>query len=238
MPRAKVIPVEKPDKPDFSCRFCKAKFVREGAFIKHLCRTKRRFIDRELPHVRLGFAAYLKFYKFNYRKDKTIEHFNDSPYYDAFVKFGKYMIDVKAIEPMEFTQFLIEKGNAVPIDKWATDAVYETYVRHRTMKESPEVAAERTIMLMQQWAIDSGHNYKDFFRLIPTPRAVHWIRSGRISPWMLYATASGQELLGRLNDEEVSIVASYIDPTIWTRRIKLFSKQVDDLAAMFKEVGL
>jgi hypothetical protein len=235
MPKPKAIPVTA---PQYECFFCKKEFKREGTFLKHLCEKKRRFTDRELPHVRLGYLAYQKFYKFNYRREINIDHFNNSQYYNAFVKFGKYMIDVNAIDPMEFIQFLIEKGASIPVDRWATDAVYETYVRMRTMKESPETAAERTILLMQQWAIESGNDYKDFFRLIPTPLAVHWIRSGRISPWMLYATQSGQELLGRLDNEQVAIVSQYIDPAIWTKRIKLFEKEINSLAKILEEVGI
>lgn len=229
---------KQPQTVEFRCRFCDKEFKKEGSFLKHLCARKSRFIDRDLPQVRLGYAAYLKFYKFNYRKEPSFELFIASKYYNAFVNFGKYMVDVQAIEPMEFVQFVIEKGASLPVDRWGTDTVYETYVRQRTMRETPEVAAERTILLMQQWAIETGNDYRDFFRLISTPRAVHWIRSGRISPWMLYATASGLELLARLSDEEVNIVSSYIDPTSWARRIKLFAREVDGLRAIFKEVGL
>jgi len=235
MPKAKV--TEKPV-DDFVCRFCDKVFVRESSFVKHLCEKKKKFIDRELPHVRLGYSVYCLFYKFNYGKEQPADHFRKSKLYNAFVQFGRYMIDVQAIEPLEFAQFVIEKGASLPIDRWGTDAVYETYVRNRTMKETPEVAAERTILLMQQWAIESGNDYRDFFRLISTPRAVHWIRSGRISPWMLYATQSGQELLQRFNGEEVNIVSGYIDPAMWKRRIKLFAKEVDSLSEIFKEVGL
>lgn len=222
----------------YACHFCKKEFKYEGTFLKHLCEKKRRFIDRDLPQVRLGFLAYQRFYKFNYRREPDGEHFRNSKYYSAFVKFGKYMIDVNAVEPMEFAQFVIEKGASLPVDRWGTDTVYKTYIRERTMKESPEAAAERTILIMQQWAIDTGNDYRDFFRKIATPRAVSMIQLGRISPWMLYATASGQELLQRLDPEQVNIVSSYIDPTVWRRRIKLFEKDVASLAAILKEAGI
>lgn len=224
--------------PDFACHFCKKVFKFEGSFLKHLCEQKRRFIDRDMPQARLGYSVYHRFYKFNYRKEPDGEHFRKSKYYNAFVKFGKYMIDVNAIDPMSFAQFVIEKGASIPVDRWSTDVVYETYVRDRTMKESPEVAAERTIMLMQQWSIDTGNDYRDFFRKIETPLAVHWIRSGRISPWMLYATDSGQSLLSRLSNNQVKMISDYIDPTIWTRRIKLFKDDVTSLIKILKEEGI
>jgi hypothetical protein len=173
------------------CRFCKLVFKRESTLAKHLCKKKKRFLDRELPHIRLAFIAYQKFMNFNYNKTPTDEQFRNSPHYEFFVRFGKYVEDVKAIDPPSFMYFCIKQGAGLSIDKWGTDAVYETYVRHRTMNESPQDAAERTIRLMYQWSVDTGNDYKDFFRLITTTLATNWIKLGRISPWMLYGTESG-----------------------------------------------
>lgn len=231
------MPKGKKSDPDFKCHFCKKVFVHEASFLKHLCEQKKRHIDRDLPHVRLGFLAYRKFFKFNYRREPDFEHFRKSRHYGVFCHFGQYMLDVRASNPMEYAQFMIEKGASVPIDRWSTDAAYETYIRHRNANESPGTAVERAVRLIEQWSVESGHALTDFFRLIPTPLAVDFIRSGKISPWMLYATRSGQDLLARFNREELNIVSTYVDPVLWKRRINYHQKELRKLQTIFNEIG-
>lgn len=227
------VEVEKP-----VCAFCKKAFSGDKVIARHLCRLKARFLDRDLPAQRLGFVAFQIFYRFNYRKTVDGEYFRKSKHYELFVKFGAYMVGVKVHDPSDFSRFVIEKGASLPITKWPTDAVYETYLHHKNMTEMPEAAAERTILLMEQWSVESGNDFRDFFRLIPGPLAVQFIRSGRISPWMLYATKSGQELLQRLGSEELNIVAKHINPALWKRRITLHAQEVENLSVIFEEVGL
>jgi hypothetical protein len=46
------------------------------------------------------------------------------------------------------------------------------------------------------------------------------LSNGRVSPWILWATKSGRELLGKLNEDQLNVIAGVIDPDHWKRRIK------------------
>jgi len=202
-----------------------------------MCEQKRRFTNKDSKYVRLGFLAYNRFYEISQAvgsKKRTYESFAKSSYYTAFTKFGKYIIDVNAIDPEKFIDFVITSG--VKLDKWCSDAVYETYIRELNKKETAERAVERGILLMQQWGMENDRPYNVFFREISKPRAIHWIKSGRISPWIIFNSASGYELLNSFNDHELNLINEYLEPTFWSRKFQvrnedvLFVKQVLETA--------
>ena len=202
-----------------------------------MCEQKRRFTNKDSKYVRLGFLAYNRFYEISQAvgsKKRTYESFARSSYYTAFTKFGKYIIDVNAIDPEKFIDFVITSG--VKLDKWCSDAVYETYIRELNKKETAERAVERGILLMQQWGMENDRPYNVFFREISKPRAIHWIKSGRISPWIIFNSTSGSELLNSFNDHELNLINEYLEPTFWSRKFQvrnedvLFVKQVLETA--------
>lgn len=136
----------------FECQYCKRSFKREKTLSVHLCEPKRRYLNKDAKYVRLGYLAYNRFYALTQgsKKDKTYDNFASSNYYTGFTKFGRYILDINAIDPEKFIDFVI--NNSVHLDKWCSDSVYETYIRELNKKETAERAIERGILLMQQWA--------------------------------------------------------------------------------------
>jgi len=143
----------------FECQFCKKSFKREKTLAVHLCEQKRRWINRDEKYVRLGFLAYNRFYEITQgaTKQKTYEHFTKSNYYTGFTRFGKHTLEINAIDPERFIDFVIT--NSIALDKWCSDAVYETYIRELNKKETAERAIERGILLMQQWSRENDRPY-------------------------------------------------------------------------------
>ena len=83
----------------YSCQFCKKEFVKESTLESHVCESKRRHLEIDDRGVQLGFRAFLRFFEVAAKSSRTKNYsdFVSSPYYRAFVKFGKYIIGVKAI---------------------------------------------------------------------------------------------------------------------------------------------
>lgn len=222
----------------FECQFCGKSFKREKTLAVHLCEQKRRFINRDAKYVRLGFLAYNMFYKLtqNATKDKTYENFAKSHYYTGFTKFGKHILDINAINPEKFIEFVVLAS--IPIDKWCTDSVYEKYIRELNKKETAERAVERGILLMQQWSRDNDRPYNVFFREISRPRLIHWIKSGRISPWIIFNCDTGSSAMDAMNDYELNLVNEYLEPTFWSRKFSTRKEDVDFVQMVLKEAGL
>lgn len=222
----------------FQCQFCEKSFKREKTLAVHLCEPKRRWINRDEKYVRLGFLAYNRFYEITQgaTKPKTYEHFSKSNYYTAFTKFGRYILDINAIDPEKFIDFVIT--TSVPLDKWTSDAVYETYIRELNKKETAERAVERGILLMQQWSREHDRPYNVFFREISRPRLIHWIKSGRISPWIIFNCDSGDASIAAMTDHEQSMIMAYLEPTFWQRKFSTRQDDVEFVKMVLKEAGL
>lgn len=225
---------------EFNCEFCSATFARERTLLAHFCEKKRRLFDKDTKSVRMGFHVYQKFWLYSYpyskKKTKTYEDFVNFSEYSTFTSFGKHLIDIRAINPDRFIEFLLK--NSVKIVDWKKDEVYLTYIRELSKSESPDAAVERNILLMQQWANDNECAWVDFFRNVQPSAAVHYIKSGRISPWVMYTTQSGQDMLARLSDEQIEMVRKYIDPDFWQLKFKHNIKDFEDYRDMLTEAGL
>lgn len=229
---------EAPKEHDLVCSHCGKGFVHEATFLKHACEQKRRYIDRDEKHVKLGFRAYARFYEVAYAgaKTQTYEMFSKSQFYKAFVQFGRHVLDINAVSPNAYIDFLI-KGR-VPIDNWRSQTVYDLYVRELSKKESPDAALERNFLLMQQWALETGEEWTDFFRRVPTPLAVMQIRAGRISPWVLYTAPSAEELLARFTAEQTQLVLPALDPEFWNLKLEQNAADVEMIRETLTEAGL
>ena len=222
----------------FECQFCKKTFQREKTLAVHLCEQKRRHINRDDKYVRLGFLAYNRFYEITQgsKTQKTYEHFAKSNYYTGFTKFGRHMLEINAIDPEKFIDFVITAS--IPLDSWCKDSVYESYIRELNKKETAERAVERGILLMEQWGREHDRPFNVFFREISRPRLIHWIKSGRISPWIIFNCDSGDAAIASMTDNEHHMINEYLEPTFWTRKFSTRQEDVEFVQMVLKEAGL
>ena len=94
------------------CQYCKKDFARETSLAVHVCEPKRRRQERAERGVELGFQAYIRFYEMSQgsARLKTFDDFADSPYYRAFVKFGRYCVSTRTINPKQFLEWLLKNN--------------------------------------------------------------------------------------------------------------------------------
>jgi len=222
----------------FICAYCNKSFSKENTLTVHMCEQKRRHMVQNDKPVRLGYRAYQLFYtkNTNSKEPKTYKEFAKSSYYTAFVRFGKHILDINAIDPEKFIEFVLRMG--VKLDNWCKDSVYEEYVRDLTKRESVDRAVERNILLMQQWSLQEEQEWTKFFDKITPQLAVHWIKTGRISPWIIYGCDAAQNLLDRMNDEQIKMVAEYIDPIYWRKRLIKQREDAQWIQGVFKSAGV
>jgi len=214
------------EKKMFECQYCNAKFKSERTLMVHVCEPKRRWINKDEKYSRLAFYAFNRFYELTHAVGKPIDFdmFAKSKFYLGFTKFGKHIININAINPEEFIDFVIQ--NSVKLDKWTSDSVYNTYVQELNRKESADRAVERSILLMQKWGEEYERPFNKFFKEVSKPLAIHYIKSGRISPWVIFNSDNGAELIDSFSDEELIIINDYLEPAFWTRK---FNARVEDV---------
>jgi hypothetical protein len=191
-----------------------------------MCPKKRRWADREMTHVRLGYRVFQMFYELSttVSKPKSMEDFIRSQYYEAFVKFGRSCVRNEYLEPEKFAEWLIKNGKKLA--DWSKDSLYDEFLLEYVKKETGIRALERSVLYLAEWAKDNACDWQDYFKIVSTPRAVHDIRAAKISPWLLYLSDTGRELLTRFNDEQVKMINHIIDAKFW---FKVFAKNTEEV---------
>ena len=210
----------------YVCEYCNSGYVRESTLMAHVCEKKRRALQKDERRVRLGFYAFNQFYKLSAgaKKDKTYEEFCKSSYYNAFVKFGSFVSNVKPLYPEKYINYVVT--SQVKLDHWCREEMYEAYAVELIKKEGVETALERSVTTMVEWAEDKSAPWNHYFIHVGVNQAVWHIRDGKISPWLILNCKSGKELLSKLNDEQLTMVYHIMDPSHWAVR---FKRQLNDV---------
>lgn len=214
---------------DQKCKWCDREFRSERTMIAHMCPRKRRWADRDMTHIRLAFRVYQMFYEITTTstKSRTHEDFIRSQYYEGFVKFGRACVHNQWLNPEQYAQWLITQGKK--LRDWDKDATYNEYLLEYVKKETGLRALERTILYLTQWSEEHGTQWNSYFRVVSTSRAVHDIRAARISPWVIYLSDGGSQLLQKFSDEQVNMISAIIDAGFW---FQVFNKNPQDVDAV------
>lgn len=223
--------IELVDQPN-ECVHCGKKFMHDRTLISHLCENKRRALQRDEKRVQAGFMVYNRFYQLtqNARLPKTYEDFCKSSFYNAFVKFGSFINNINPLYPDKFIDHVIKSG--VKLDHWCKDSLYETYLYEMIKTEPVEAAIQRSLQHMMEWADQNQSKFNHYFLYVNHNRAVHDIKDGKVSPWIILNCQSGKDMIKNFTDEQLEIIAPAFDVPYW---IKLFKKKPDDVE-LVKEI--
>jgi hypothetical protein len=222
----------------FTCVHCKRSFMKESTLVAHMCENKRRALQKDEKRVQAGLMAYNRFYQLtqNAKKLKSYEDFCKSSYYNAFVKFGSFVNNTNPLYPDKFIDFVIKSG--VKLDHWCRDALYETYLYEMIKIEPVEAAVQRSLQTMMEWGDVSQAQFNHYFNYVNHNRAVHDIRNGKISPWLILNCKSGKTMLAGFNDEQLELIAPALDMAYWVKKFKQQPEDVILVKEICKEAGI
>jgi len=224
-------------KIDYRCQYCEKTFQRESSLAVHVCEQKKRYQSRDEQGTRLGLQAYLRFYEVTQgsAKLKTFDDFARSPYYKAFVKFGRHCVAINAVNTPRFIDWVVEKNKK--IDHWCRDAVYTEYLHDYLRRENVNDALARAIEQSIRWSEQHSNPSHDFLRYGNSNVISYAITTGRISAWVLYNCESGQRFLDDLNQEQIAMVWSWIDPEFWQRKFRDYPADQEYAREMLAKAG-
>ncbi len=222
----------------YKCEYCQKEFVKEKTLAVHVCEQKRRHLSKTEKHVQAGLLTYQRFYDITQKgkNKKTFDDFAESPYYTAFVKFGSFLVNTAPIYPERFIDFVVKSG--VKLDHWCRDELYYTYVTELIKTEPADGAIQRSIKTMMDWGDNNAAPWEHYFQYVNLNRATHDVKEGLVSPWLVLNTKSGKDMLKRMNDEQLEIIASVIDPQHWMRRFKSLPADVELVKDIIKEAKI
>lgn len=225
----------------FVCKYCNRSYSKESVLTAHLCEPKRRAQQQNEQGVQLGFTSYLRFYELTQgsAKFKTYEDFSASPYYSAFVRYGRHLVAIRAINTGSFTDWLLK--NNKKLDHWCKDSLYAEWLVQYIRKESVQDAMERALKEMQEYAGNEKkleNNFSNYFSLGSSNRISKHISDGRISPWIVFNCSSGVDWLTRASQEQLQIIMPMIDPDFWQQKFKDYVSDTEWVKDILKTAGL
>lgn len=221
----------------FRCQYCDKVFRRESSLAVHMCEAKRRYQERDEIGVQLGLQAYLRFYEITQgsARLKTFDDFVQSPYYRAFVKFGRYCVSIRAVNTARFIDWVVRQNKK--IDHWCKDSVYTEYLTAHVRSEAATDALARALEAAIDWAEKTGNPDRDYLRYGNDNAICHAVTSGRITGWILYNSDSGTEFLARLNPEQVTMIWNMIDADFWQKRFRDYPADTEYVREMLCQAG-
>jgi hypothetical protein len=223
----------------YVCEYCSTGYTREKTLIVHICEQKRRHLQQKEKRVQLGFYAFNQFYKLSAgaKKEKTYTDFCKSQYYNAFVKFGSFISNVRPLYPEKYIDYVVT--SRVKLDHWCKEEMYEKYAIELIRKEGVETALERSVMTMMEWADENTPApWNHYFQHIGLNTAIWNIKDGKISPWLILNCKTGKDMLGKFNDEQLDMIYHVLDPAHWAMRFKRNPKDVELVKEVVKESNL
>lgn len=221
----------------FECGFCQRSFRRESSLAVHMCEPKRRHSERDERGVQLGLQAFLKFYQTlqGSSRLKTWDDFVASSYYRAFVKWGRYCVDTRAIMPERFLDWLLT--NNKKIDQWASDRTYTEYLIQYLPREAVQDALRRAELWSQDWSERAGAPAHDCLRYGNHNAVCHAVVTGRLSAWVLYNCESGRAFLSQIDPQQMQMLWPYINSDTWSRRFQDYAADQAWAEAKLSEWG-
>jgi len=219
------------------CEFCENEFVRETSLAKHICERKRRYQDKDKPANRIGFQAFLQFYKrsVSSKKTKTYDDFIRSAYYIAFIKFGSYCVDANVLNVSRFVDYLLKEK--VSIDTWAKDKHYTDFIIDYCKSEDPLDAIARSIETTIELAKQDQIQTKDIFRYGNKNKICFELTKGKISPWMIYHSNSGLQFIESLDVTQQKMIFQYIHPEQWAIKFKRCNNIIPEVKELLNAGG-
>ena len=172
----------------------------------------------------------------NAKIPKTYDNFADSSYYNAFVKFGSFVNNVRPLYPDKFIDYVIKSG--VKLDHWCRDELYETYLFDVIKTEPVESAVQRSLQTMIEWGDENKAEFNHYFNYVSLNRAVNDIRNGYISPWVVLNTSTGQTMIRNMSDDQLNMISPAFDVPFWLKKFKSVPADVALVKEICQEAGI
>jgi hypothetical protein len=132
--------------------------------------------------------------------------------------------------------YVIKSG--VKLDHWCRDELYDSYLFDMIKSEPVESAVQRSIQTMMEWGDISQAEFNHYFNYVNLNRAVHDIRNGKISPWILLNCRGGKDLLNKFNNDQLDMIAPAFDLPFWLKKFKAVPADVALVKEICKEAGI
>jgi len=125
----------------------------------------------------------------------------------------------------------------IKIDSWCQDSNYTKFLIEYLRVEDPMDAIARSIETTISMAGVERILSKDYLRYGNSNKICYAITTGKLSPWILYHSASGKEFLDKLDESQIKMVIDYLNPELWAIKFKREPEKVDEVKSLLTLAG-
>jgi hypothetical protein len=87
------------------------------------------------------------------------------------------------------------------------------------------------------WSEKTESPAQDCLRYGNTNGLVYAVTTGRISPWVIYNSESGQKFLSELSSEQVQMIWPYIDSDVWQKKFSDYAADQEYAREILTKAG-
>jgi uroporphyrinogen-III decarboxylase len=104
--------------------------------------------------------------------------------------------------------------------------------------EPVESAVQRTLQTMMEWGDEHNAEFSHYFNYVSLNKAVYHIRNGKISPWVILNSNAGKNMIGKMTDEQLEMIAPAFDAQFWLKKFRQTPADVALVKEICDEVGI
>lgn len=205
----------------FLCQHCSKTFTRKSWYDKHNCANKEKFnqdLEIDLLQALSLFNHWQRRTGFIKRKPKDLDAFRKSPYRDTFISLYKFTRDNQIVSALNYVDWLVD--NSVKEAGWKHGDTLCAYQEFVLKQHDYRRQAQITLDEIRKWAEATKQPANRFFELVTGIDVLKMVRSGQLSPWVLFSYEGGLTLVNRLDQEYLHALNEYLNIRSWFERIK------------------
>ena len=123
------------------------------------------------------------------------------------------------------------------IDHWCRDSIYTEYLLDYLRIENVNDALARAIEFGITWQEQTSNPAHDCLRYGNSNAICYAITAGRVSPWVIYNSESGQKFLSDLTSEQIDMIWSYVDSDFWMKKFQDYPADQEYAKDILKKAG-
>lgn len=221
---------------NWHCHYCNHRFKNEMTFMKHHCEPKRRAQELMTPLGQSAYGYYREWMRLKKYSQPSSVAFLESKYYRAFINFSQMVVNTGISKPERYIALMIEAG-ILPI-LWCRDQCYSVYLDWIDKLSDPLDQVQESINFLYDICERENTDLSSIFCHLGAQRILSLVRQRRLSPWLLFCSASFGVLLKTLDKEQLSAFNTVVNSSYWASRFQTERSTVSIIKSIVKELGL
>jgi hypothetical protein len=89
-----------------------------------------------------------------------------------------------------------------------------------------------------EWGDEHSIEFTQYFSQVSLNKAVYDVLNGRVSSWVILNSASGKDMVSKMNDEQLAMISPAFDIKFWLKKFKESPADVLLVNEILNEAGI